>query len=103
MSHPLEEGFAGGAGYQEEYGTGGLIRCGNRYYNPYFGRFLTQDPAGEGTNWYAYCDNDPTTQSDPTGLFSQGGDSPYSDDFQGYSNGLSDDQNQGSSSSWRLD
>ena len=37
VSHPLEEGFAGGAGYQEEYGTGGLIRCGNRYYNPYFG------------------------------------------------------------------
>ena len=67
-SFPIEEGFAGGAGYQEEYGTGGLIRCGNRYYNPLFGRFLTKDPKRSGLNWYVYCGNNPISDIDPTGF-----------------------------------
>ena len=25
-----------------------------RYYDPSIGRFLTEDPAEDGTNWYAY-------------------------------------------------
>ncbi len=63
----LVPGYAGADGYQGDPDTG-LIRCGNRYYNPYFGRWVTQDPIGAGDNWYAYCGNEPIDQDDPTGL-----------------------------------
>jgi len=42
-----------------------------RYYDPRFGRFLSQDPigfAGSGTNHYAYVYNDPANMVDPFGL-----------------------------------
>ncbi len=41
---------------------------GHRYYNPGTGRFISQDPAGDGDNWYAYAGNSPTNGSDPSGL-----------------------------------
>jgi uncharacterized protein RhaS with RHS repeats len=41
---------------------------GHRYYDTRIGRFLSQDPAGEGDNWYAYADNSPTNETDPFGL-----------------------------------
>jgi RHS repeat-associated protein len=59
--------FGGADGYQTDNDSG-LIRCGNRYYNPYFGRFITQDPIGDGDNWYAYCGNNPIDKTDKTGL-----------------------------------
>jgi hypothetical protein len=31
------------------------------------GRFLTQDPARQGLNWYAYCGNNPIRFTDPDG------------------------------------
>ena len=43
---------------------------GYRYYDSRTGRFLTQDPAGDGDNWYAYADNSPTNEIDPGGLMS---------------------------------
>jgi RHS repeat-associated protein len=46
----------------------GLYYYRARYYNPYIGRFLQTDPAGEGINGYAYCDNDPIGFVDPDGL-----------------------------------
>ena len=67
--------FAGGNGYETDADTG-LIRCGNRYYNPYFGRFITQDPVGSGNNWYVYCANDPTRHVDPSGCSYQHPSSP---------------------------
>ena len=63
----LMEAFGGGQGYQTDSDTG-LVRCGNRYYWPLFGRWLTQDPAGAGDNWYGYCGNEPTGGVDPDGL-----------------------------------
>ncbi len=39
-----------------------------RNYRPEYGRFLTEDPAGDGLNWYAYCSNDPVGFVDPNGL-----------------------------------
>ncbi|MGE0002163.1 MAG: RHS repeat-associated core domain-containing protein [Fimbriimonadaceae bacterium] len=59
-------GHAGRFGYQTE--TSGLLLLGHRYYDPSLGRFLTRDPIGDGSNWYAYCANDPTGSADPTGL-----------------------------------
>ena len=32
---------------------------------------MSQDPAGDGDNWYAYCGNDPVNGTDPSGLLTQ--------------------------------
>ncbi len=45
----------------------GLIYLRNRYYDPSIGRFISEDPAKDGANWYAYCANDPVNRIDPTG------------------------------------
>ena len=46
----------------------GLIYLRNRYYDPHTGRFITEDPAKDGTNWYVYCGNNPVNYIDPLGL-----------------------------------
>ena len=53
--------------YDEE---SGLYYLRNRYYNPELGRFMTEDPAKDGLNWYIYCNNDPVNFVDPWGLYS---------------------------------
>ena len=42
-----------------------------RYYDSEFGRFISEDPALDGNNWYVYCGNDPVNMIDPTGMWSQ--------------------------------
>jgi len=59
--------YGGGSGCQTDPDTG-LVLMGHRYYDSRIGRFLSQDPAGDGDNWYAYCGNDPVNGGDPTGL-----------------------------------
>ena len=63
--------FAGASGYQAD-ATTGLLLLGHRYYDASIGRFLSSDPAQAGSNWYAYCDNDPLGWVDPTGLLRNG-------------------------------
>ena len=46
-----------------------MIYLRNRYYSPGIGRFITEDPARDGVNWYAYCNNNPVMFVDPFGLF----------------------------------
>ena len=46
----------------------GLIYLRNRYYDPSIGRFITEDPIRDGSNWYIYCDNNPVMYVDSTGL-----------------------------------
>ena len=46
----------------------GFIYLRNRYYDPKLGRFTSEDPAKSGTNWYAYCENNPVKFTDPWGL-----------------------------------
>jgi len=48
----------------------GLIYLRNRYYDPSIGRFINEDPIKDGTNWYAYCGNNPVMFVDPWGLYS---------------------------------
>ncbi len=60
-------GWVGGADCQTEADTG-LVLMGHRYYDTRIGRFLSQDPAGKGNNWYAYAGNDPVNNTDPSGL-----------------------------------
>ena len=59
--------FGGGNGCQSD-GDTGLVLMGHRYYDPRIGRFLSQDPAGDGDNWYSYADNNPVNHTDPSGL-----------------------------------
>ncbi len=46
----------------------GLIYLRNRYYDSSTGRFITEDPAQDGLNWYSYCAGDPVNAVDPWGL-----------------------------------
>ena len=53
----------------------GLQYNRNRYYNPAWGRFISEDPIGlvGGINRYAYVGNDPVNFRDPLGLFDPAG------------------------------
>ena len=64
---PSPFGFVGKAQYQSDSDSG-LQLLGHRYYDPSIGRFLSSDPAKAGTNWYAYCSNNPLKGIDPQGL-----------------------------------
>ena len=54
--------FVGTSGYQAD-ATTGLLLLGHRYYDASIGRFLSSDPAQVGSNWYAYCDNNPLVRT----------------------------------------
>ncbi len=60
--------YGGASGCQTDADTG-LVLMGHRYYDSRIGRFLSQDPAGDGGNWYAYAGNDPVDNTDPEGLW----------------------------------
>ena len=66
----LVSGNLSSFGYAGEYHDteSGYIYLRNRYYDPSIGRFITEDPAKDGTNWYVYCGNNPVNACDPTGL-----------------------------------
>jgi RHS repeat-associated protein len=56
---------------QQWYSELGLYDLRNRFYSPDTGRFLQPDPigfAGDATNLYRYCENNPVNWSDPSGL-----------------------------------
>jgi len=46
----------------------GLYYFNARYYDASLGRFITEDPARNGMNWFVYCGNNPLRFVDPTGL-----------------------------------
>ena len=58
-------------GYSGEYHDSetGLIYLRNRYYDSSTGRFITEDPAKDGVNWYSYCGGDPVNMVDPSGMY----------------------------------
>ena len=75
---PFGKATAGGSSNSSTYqytgrdndGTG-LYYYRARYYNPTLGRYLSEDPIGfdgDGTNFYAYVDNNPIILIDPSGL-----------------------------------
>ncbi|MEU9335001.1 ricin-type beta-trefoil lectin domain protein [Streptomyces sp. NPDC048290] len=66
------QGYIGGT---EDTGAG-LVHLGARLYDPTTGRFLSPDPVLDladpvQMNGYVYCENNPVTFSDPTGLMSR--------------------------------
>ncbi len=48
----------------------GLANMRARYYQPGTGRFVSEDPARDGANWYGYCAGDPITLTDSDGRMS---------------------------------
>jgi RHS repeat-associated protein len=60
--------FGGAWGYTTDTPGSGLLQLGARFYWPEVGRFVSQDPIGDGVNWYAYADDNPLTGIDPEGL-----------------------------------
>jgi RHS repeat-associated protein len=46
----------------------GLYNYGYRDYQPETARFTTVDPVRDGSNWFAYVNNDPVNWADPWGL-----------------------------------
>ncbi|WP_307706191.1 polymorphic toxin-type HINT domain-containing protein [Streptomyces sp. V1I6] len=67
-------GFIGG----DDDSATGLVHLGAREYDPSTGRFISADPVLDladpvQMNGYVYCENNPVTFADPTGLASDGG------------------------------
>jgi RHS repeat-associated protein len=58
--------FVGALGHPSE-GETGLIYMRARYMDPSTGRFVSEDPAGDGQNWFVYCNNDPANKADASG------------------------------------
>jgi RHS repeat-associated protein len=46
-----------------------LIYMRARYYEPSSGRFMSEDPKHDGSNWYVYAKNKPISGIDPSGQF----------------------------------
>ena len=46
----------------------GFIYLRARYMDPQTGRFISEDPAGDGVNWYVYAAGNPVRYYDPSGL-----------------------------------
>jgi RHS repeat-associated protein len=46
----------------------GLYYFNARWYDPTLGRFISEDPARDGDNWFAYVGNNPMSHIDPNGL-----------------------------------
>jgi|LSQX01.2.fsa_nt_gb RHS repeat-associated protein len=44
-----------------------LYYFAHRYYDSEIGRFITEDPAKQGYNWYAFCGNNALKYTDPDG------------------------------------
>jgi RHS repeat-associated protein len=63
--------YGGTYGYQSEPESG-LMLLGHRYDDSSSGRFLSREPVSAGTNWYAYCQNYPQSNADPSGLMMLG-------------------------------
>ena len=53
-------------GKKYDPGTG-LVYFGGRFYDPEIARFINQDPAKQGLNWYEYCNSNPLRNIDTNG------------------------------------
>jgi RHS repeat-associated protein len=63
---PTPHQFVGALGYEREADSG-LYFIGTRYYDPSVGRFISQDAAQWGVNWYIYAANNPVSGFDYQG------------------------------------
>ncbi len=58
-------GYCANLGHSED--ETGLVYMRARYYEPLTGRFISEDPARDGVNWYLYADGNPVGKVDNDG------------------------------------
>ena len=58
--------YCGNLGHKYD-ATSGLTYMRARYYEAETGRFISEDPARDGLNWFVYCANDPISNADESG------------------------------------
>jgi RHS repeat-associated protein len=66
-SSTSSQGYVGSLGHETDASTGGLIYMQARYYDPSLGRFVSEDPSCNGTNWYVYAGDSPNCNVDSNG------------------------------------
>ncbi len=62
--------FVGSLGHTSEDETG-LIYMRARWMDPSLGRFISEDPARDGANWFEYCRGNPVNAVDRDGSYSE--------------------------------
>ena len=53
--------FVGALGHTTDDKTG-LLYMRARYMDPAVGRFTSEDPGEQGSNWFVYCGNNPVNK-----------------------------------------
>ena len=65
-SADVKQRYCANLGHVEDDASG-LVYMRARYYEPWTGRFISEDPAMDGGNWYVYCSGDPVNYTDLKG------------------------------------
>jgi RHS repeat-associated protein len=61
-----EQRYCANLGHRED-GESGLTYMRARFYEPWTGRFVSEDPKLQGSNWFMYARNCPTAYADSSG------------------------------------